>query len=156
MSILTNFRNIFPFPFLHNLRGAPSQTVDVDACVVCHISEGSTTNLLQDVKKGLKNLIKFCKKFNYTGLGKHLERQEQLHENYRKIKLHKNCQRYEYNQNKKRPATITLLPEEKATSKIFRLSIETVDWKSKYMFCGGPCEKNIRHPNRNNCHEVLL
>ena len=108
------------------------------------------------MKKGLKNLIKFCKKFNYTGLGKHLERQEQLHENYRKIKLHKNCQRYEYNQNKKRPATITLLPEEKATSKIFRLSIETVDWKSKYMFCGGPCEKNIRHPNQNNCHEVLL
>ena len=22
------------------------------------------------------------------------------------------------------------------------------------MFCGGPCQKNIRHPNRNNCHEV--
>ena len=22
------------------------------------------------------------------------------------------------------------------------------------MFCGGPCQKNIRHPNRSNYHEV--
>ena len=22
------------------------------------------------------------------------------------------------------------------------------------MFCGGPCQKNIRNPNRNNCHKV--
>ena len=92
MSILKNLRNILSFTFLQNLRGAPYKTVDVDACVFCHISEGSTTNLLQDVKKGLENLMKFCKKFNHTGMEKHLERQEQLHENYRKIKLHKNCQ----------------------------------------------------------------
>ena len=63
MSILTNLRNIFPFPFLHNLRRAHSQTVDVGAYVVCHISEGSTKDPLQDVKKGLGNLIKFFKKF---------------------------------------------------------------------------------------------
>ena len=92
MSILTNLRHIISFPFLQNHRSVPSQTVDIDVCVVCQISEGSTTNLLQDVKKSLENLIKFCKKFNYTGMEKHLERQEQLHENYRKIKLHKNCQ----------------------------------------------------------------
>ena len=127
MSILTNLRNIFPFPFLHNLRRAHSQTVDVGAYVVCHISEGSTKNPLQDVKKGLGNLIKFFKKFNHTGLGKHLERQEQLYENYRKIKLHKKCQRYVYNQNKKHPATIALLPKVKATSKILRSSMETFD-----------------------------
>ena len=24
------------------------------------------------------------------------------------------------------------------------------------MFCGEPCEENIRHPHRNNCHEVTL
>ena len=161
MSIVTNLRNIFPFSFLHNLRDVPSQPVDVDVCVVCHISEWSTTNPLQDVKKGLENLIKglgnlikFCKKFNHIGLEKHLERQEQLHENYRKIKLHKNCQWYAYNQNKKRPATIALLPEEKATGKILRSSMETFDWISKCMFCGGPFQKDIRHPNRNNCHEV--
>ena len=154
MSILTNVRNIFRFPFLRNLRGAPSQTVDVDACVVWLISEGSSTNPLQDVKKGLESLIKFCKKFNHAGLGKHLERQKQLHDNYRKIKLRKNCQRYVYNQNKMRSATIALLPEEKATSKILRLSMKTFGWRSKYMFWGGPCQKNIRHPNRNNCHEV--
>ena len=113
MSVPTSSRNIFPFTFLHNFRDAPSQPVDVDACVVCHISQGSTTNPLQDEKKGLENLIKFCKKFNHTGLGKHLERQEQLHENYRKIKLHKNYLRYVYNQNKKRQVTTALLPEEK-------------------------------------------
>ena len=79
--------------FLHKLRGAPSQPVNVDACVVFHISEGSATNPLQNVKKGLENLMKFCKKFNQTGLEEHLERQEQLHENYRKIKVHKTCQR---------------------------------------------------------------
>ena len=96
MSILANLRNIFIFTFLHNVRGAPSQPIDVDASVVCHISQGSTANPLQDVKKGLENLVKFCKRFNHTGLGKHLERQEQLHENYRKIKLQKYCQRYLY------------------------------------------------------------
>ena len=99
--------------FLHNLRGASSKSFDLDACVVCHISEGSATNPLQNVKKGLENLVKFCKKFNQTGLEEHLERQEQLCENYRKIKLHKNCQRYVYNQNKKRTATIALLIVEK-------------------------------------------
>ena len=65
MSILTNLRNIFPFPFPHNLRRAPSQTVDVGAYVVCHISQGSATNPLQDKKKGLGNLIKFFKTFNH-------------------------------------------------------------------------------------------
>ena len=84
---------LFPLTFLHKLRGAPSQPVNVDACVVFHISEGSATNPLQNVKKGLENLMKFCKKFNQTGLEEHLERQEQLHENYRKIKVHKTCQR---------------------------------------------------------------
>ena len=138
-------RNVFPFTFLCNLRGAPSQLVHADACVVCHISEGSATNPLQDVKKGLGNLIKFCKKFNHTRLGKHLERQEQLHENYRKIKLHKNCQRYMYNQNKKRPATTALLSEEK-TSKILRLSMGAFDWRSKCMFCGGPYQKILDIP----------
>ena len=127
MSILTNLRNIFPFPFPHNLRCAPSQTVNVGAYVVCHISEGSTTNPLQDKKKGLGNLIKFFKTFNHTGLGKHLERQEQLHKNYRKIKLNKKCQQYVYNKNKKHPDTIALLPKVKATSKILRSSMETFD-----------------------------
>ena len=104
---------IFPLTFLHNLRGAPSKPFDLDACVICHISEGSATNPLQDVKKGLENLVKFCKKFNQTGLEEHLESQEQFRENYRKIKLHKSCQRYVYNQNKGRTATIVLLQEEK-------------------------------------------
>ena len=109
---------------------------------------------LENLIKGLENLIKFCKKFNHIALEKHLKRQEQLHETYRKIKLHKHCQCYAYNQNKKRPATIALLPEEKATGKILRSSMETFDWISKCMFCGGPCQKYIRYPNRNNCHEV--
>ena len=108
-------RNTFIFTFLHNLRGAPSQPIDIDACAVCHISinPSNPLNPLQDVKKGFENLMKFCKKFNHTDSEKHLERQEQLHENYRKIKLRKNCQRYMYNQSKKRPTTIALLPEEK-------------------------------------------
>ena len=59
-----------------------------------------------------------------------------------------------YNQNKKRTTTIALLPEEKTASKILLSSIETFDWRSKFMFCGGPCQKNIRNPNRNNCHKV--
>ena len=133
--------------------GAPLQSVDIDACEICHISEGSTTSSFHDVKKGLENQMKFCKKFNHTGLEKHLERQKQLHESYRKIKLHKNCQWYVYNENKKRPATIVLLPNEK-TSKILRSSMETFDWRRKCMFCCRPCQKNIRHPTRNNCHDV--
>ena len=32
--------------------------------------------------------------------------------------------------------------------------METFDWKSNCMFCGGPCQKNIRYPDRSNCHEV--
>ena len=32
--------------------------------------------------------------------------------------------------------------------------METFDWRSKFMFCGRPCQKNIRNPNRNNCHKV--
>ena len=108
-------RNIFKFTFLHNLRSAPSQRIDIDAYVVCHISinPSNPLNPLQDKKMGFENLMKFCKKFNHTDSEKHLERQEQLHENYRKIKLRKNCQRYMYNQSKKRPTTIALLPEEK-------------------------------------------
>ena len=89
MYILTNLRNIFIFTFLHNLRGAPSQPIDLDACAVCHISinPSNPLNPLQDVKMGFENLMKFCKQFNHTDSEKHLERQEQLHENYRKIKL---------------------------------------------------------------------
>ena len=156
MYILTNLRNIFIFTFLHNLRGAPSQPIDLDACAVCHISinPSNPLNPLQDVKMGFENLMKFCKTFNHTDSEKHLERQEQLHENYRKIKLHKNCQRYMYNQNKKRPTTIALLPEEKTASKILRSSMETSEWRSKCKFCCGTCQKNIRHPNQNNCHEL--
>ena len=85
---------------------------------------------------------------------KELERQEQLHENNRKLKLHKNCQQYLYNQNKKRSATIVLLPEEKTARKILRSCMETIDRKSNYKICGGPCQKNIRHPNQSNCHEI--
>ena len=59
MSILTNLRNIFPFPFLHNLRGAPSQTVDVDACYA--FIRGKYNKSISGCEKGLKNLIKFCK-----------------------------------------------------------------------------------------------
>ena len=32
--------------------------------------------------------------------------------------------------------------------------METFDWRSKFMFGGGPCQKNIRNPNRNNCLKV--
>ena len=111
-------------------------------------------NPLQDVKKSLENLMTFCKRFNHTDLEKHLQRLQEVHENYRKIKRHKNCQRYVYNQNKKRSATIALLPEEKAARKILRSSMETFDWKSSYIVSGRPYQKNIRHPDRNNCHEV--
>ena len=45
---------------------------------------GKYKNPLQDVKKGLENLITFCKKFSLTVLEKSLVRQEQFHENYRK------------------------------------------------------------------------
>ena len=98
-------RNTFIFTFLHNLRGAPSQPIDIDACAVCHISinPSNPLNPLQDVKMGFENLMKFCKQFNHTDSEKHQERQEQLHENYSKIKPHKNCQRYMYNQKKKTP-----------------------------------------------------
>ena len=37
---------------------------------------------------------------------------------------------------------------------MLRSSMETFDFKNKCMFCDGPCQKNIRHPDRNNCHEV--
>ena len=59
-----------------------------------------------------------------------------------------------YNQHKKRPAKIVLLPEEKTASNILHPSMETFDWKGKCMFSCGPYQKYIRHPNRNNCHEV--
>ena len=83
-------RNTFSFTFLHYLRGTPSQPIDIDACVVYHMSVESKTNTLLNIKKGLENLMTFCKMFNHTDLLKHLERQEQLHEIYRKVKLHKN------------------------------------------------------------------
>ena len=143
-------RNTFIFTFLHNLRGAPSQPIDIDACAVCHISinPSNPLNPLQDVKMGFENLMKFCKQFNHTDSEKHLERQEQLHENYRKIKLHKSCQRYMYNQNKKRPTTIGLLPEEKTASKILRSSMETSEWRSKCKFCCGTCQKIYDIPTK--------
>ena len=27
-------------------------------------------------------------------------------------------------------------------------------WKANCMFCGKTCQKNVKHPNRNNCYEV--
>ena len=143
-------RNTFIFTFLHNLRGAPSQPIDIDACAVCHISinPSNPLNPLQDVKMGFENLMKFCKQFNHTDSEKHLERQEQLHENYRKIKPHKNCQRYMYNQKKKRPTTIGLLPEEKTASRILRSSMEISEWRSKCKFCCGTCQKIYDIPTK--------
>ena len=32
--------------------------------------------------------------------------------------------------------------------------MKTLDWRINYKFSGGPCPKNIRHPNRSNCSEV--
>ena len=50
-----------------------------------------------------------------------------------------------YKHNKKRPATIALLAIEKTARKILRSSMETFDWKSKCMFCGGPCQEILAH-----------
>ena len=32
--------------------------------------------------------------------------------------------------------------------------MQMFDWKANCTFCGKTCQKNVKHPDRNNCHEV--
>ena len=100
------------------------------------------------------SLLTFSKKFNHTTLEQYLLRQEQLLEDDRIIKLHKKCQRDVYNKNKKRTASSADLIAEKTKHKILRSSMDTFNWKQNCIFCGETCQKDIKHPDRNNCHEV--
>ena len=45
-----------------------SQPIDIDGSVVCHISEGSTANPLQDMTKVLENLMTFLKELNHNSI----------------------------------------------------------------------------------------
>ena len=113
----------------------------------------SKDNPLQDVKKGAGLLLIFAEKSNNNNsLKQHLINPEKLPLESGKIKLHKHCQRYMYNQNKKRSPSN--FPVEVKKSKILRSSLETFDWKCKCLFCAESCRRNTRHPGRNNCHEV--
>ena len=109
---------------------------------------------MQDVKNGVENLLTFCEKFNHIDLKQHLLKEQQLPDNVKKIKIHKACQRNLYNQNKKQSATKKSLPEDKNQYKILRSLMQMFEWKANYMFCGKTCQKNVKHPDRNNCHEV--
>ena len=109
---------------------------------------------MQDVKNGVENLLTFCEKFNHIDLKQHLLKEQQLPDNVKKIKMHKACQRNVYNQNKKRSAAKKSLPDDKNQYKILRSLMQMFEWKANYMFCGKTCQKNVKHPDRNNCHEV--
>lgn len=109
---------------------------------------------MHNLKKGLENQLTFCKKLNHTDLDKHVERKEQLHYNYRKIKQHKRFQRCVYNQNTKCTAAIALLPKGKTSREIMRSFTEIFDWKSKCMFCSWTISKNQQTPRRSNQHKV--
>ena len=80
--------------------------------------------------------------------------QEAVLEEDRNIKLHKNCQRYVYNQNKKRKIVSSKLPEDNTKHKMLRSSLEIFGWKTNCVFCGEECHNNTIHPDGNNCHEV--
>ena len=126
--------------------------LDVNACVICNNSAVSKDNPLQDVKKGAWLLLIFAEKSNNNSLKQHLINPEKLPLECGKIKLHKHCQRYVYNQNKKHSPSNFLVEVKK--NKILRSSLETFDWKCKCLFCAESCQRNTRHPDRNNCHEV--
>ena len=96
---------------------------------------------MHNLKKCMENQLRFCKKLNHTDLDKDVERQEQLHDNFRKIKQHKSFQRCVYNQNKKCPAMIALLPKGKTSREIMRSFTGIFDWKSKCMFCSWTMSK---------------
>ena len=72
----------------------------------------------------------------------------------KKIEIHKTCQRNVYSQNKKQSAAKASLPDDKSKHKILRLLKQMLDWKANCMFCGKTFQKNVEHPDRNNCHEV--
>lgn len=93
----------------------------------------------------------FADKFKKESLKQHLINQENLPLDSRKIRLHKHCQQYVYNQNKRSASNF---PMEVKKKNFLRSSLETFDWKSKCMFCTDPCQRNTRHPDRNNCHKV--
>ena len=135
-------------------REAPSEKINRDACVICHLSDHDKSNPLQDVKNGIENLLTFCEKFDHIDLKQHLLKEQQLPHNVKKIKIHKTCQRNVCNQNKKRFAAKASLPDDKNKPKILRSSMQMFDWKANCMFCGKTCQKNVKHPDRKNCHEV--
>ena len=98
--------------------------------------------------------MNFAEKFNHISLQQKLREQEELSEEHRQIKLHKYCQRYVYNENKKRTVTTASLLGDNRKQKILRSSMVTFDWKRNCMFCGKACQRNVRNPDRNTCHEV--
>ena len=118
------------------------------------MSDHDKSNPLQDVKNGVENLLTFCEKFNYIDLKQHLLKEQQLPDNVKKIKIHKACQQNVYNQNKKRSAAKKSLTDDKNQYKILRSLMQMFDWKANGMFRGKTCQKNVKHPDRNNCHEV--
>jgi len=107
---------------------------------------------LQDGKKGIDTLLNYAKKRTRdVDLVERLKEQERLKINERKIKVHRDCQRFAYNESRKR----ALSPLKKTTSrKKSKLSRSTFDWRNNCMFCGEICHINTKNPDRNECQEV--
>jgi hypothetical protein len=121
-----------------------------ETCILCKGSESSQENPLQDGRKGVGTLLKYAKnRTRDINLVNRIEEQLSLKEH--KIKVHRSCQRFAYNESRKRPLSPLkeAIPEKK--SKIPR---STFDWKSRCLFCGEICYKNTKKPERNDCHEV--
>ena len=111
---------------------------------------------MYNVKKGLSSLITYAEKYNHNNLLQYLREQECIPEDGHNVKLHKQCQRQVNNENRKRSITNTDFPAEKEPSKekMLRSSLEPFDWKSNCLFCGKQCQRDSKHPERCDFHEV--
>lgn len=116
-----------------------------NCCVICH-KPASQVEKLRKLHKGLQKILDYSLRVRDDVLYQYLQEGQQKG---KAIRIHENCQKYVYNELKRKSSANKRSASTKGAKLVTRASVTRFDWKQNCFFCGEPCAFDEKHPGRN-------